>query len=344
MQKRWKQFVRLLILSPTLLPSLTPVLATALLQAQDVTEQVFKIPVRKSSKLSIQKAAAASGIDPAVLASAYAGDATAQVNVGYAYQKGEVVPQDYSKAAFWYRKAAEQGNAWGQYDLGLLYATGRGVERDYYNASIWYRKAADQGNGRAQYLLGDLYEGGYGVRQDYALAVVWYRKAADQGDAWGQYRLGCMYQFGRGVPQSFAVAEYWDEMALKSPEIGEEQSDVAASLAEVRKGQREQRYRTIEFAIAAVLIAGLLVTLFRYRMKLIGYSRKVVPQTIRAKQLAVLLPVASWCSGCCLYEVLHPGLMIHPINAAVTALLLSTPALIFGAVFLWWISQGKKPG
>ena len=334
MHKLRRQFARLLILASTFAPTISPVLAPTLLQAQSPTKQAFK--------LSLEKPAAAKGIDPAVLANANAGDATAQTKVGFAYEAGEVIWQDYALAAFWYRKAAEQGNATAQFNLGLLYAKGLGVVQDYSNAAFWYRKAAEQGYARSQSLLGDLYEGGYGVQQDYAQAAIWYRKAADQGDAWGQYRLGCMYQYGRGVPQSFAVSAYWDEMAAKNEDIGASLPEVQASLAEIRKGQREDRIRAIEVTIAGVLIAGLLVTFFRYRKELIRLSKRLAPRTIRAKQLAVLLPVATWCSACCLYEVLHPRLMIHPINAAVTALLLSTPALIFGAVVLWWLSQGKK--
>ena len=76
-------------------------------------------------------------------------------------------------------------------------------------------------------------------------------------------------------------------------------------------------------------------------MKLIGYSKRLVPRTSCGKQLAVLLLVGSWCSACCLYQALDPVLMLHPINAAVTALLFSASALIFGAVSLWWLSQAK---
>lgn len=273
MQKRWKHIVRLVVLSSTLLPLFTSVFAPVMLLAQDETKQTFKIPGqgRKAFKLSLEKPAEATGIDLAVLASAYAGDAAAQLNVGFAYDKGEVVRQDYAKAEFWYRKAA------------------------------------------------------------------------NQGDAWGQYRLGCMYQFGRGVSQSFAVAADWDEKAAENGGIGAGLSDVQASLAEIRENQRKQQYFAVCVVIVALLITSLIVTIFRYRMKLIGYGKKVVPRSTRAKQLAVLLPVASWCSACCLYEVLHPLLMIHPINAAVTAMLLSTPALVFGAVFIWWLSQGKRP-
>ena len=55
------------------------------------------------------------------------------------------MPQDYTQAAKWYRKAADQGNADAQPNLGLMYEKGQGVPQDYAQAVSWYRKAADQG-------------------------------------------------------------------------------------------------------------------------------------------------------------------------------------------------------
>ena len=47
------------------------------------------------------------------------------------------------------RKAAEQGDARGQSALGFMYENGHGVEQDYGTAVEWYRKAAEQGFERA---------------------------------------------------------------------------------------------------------------------------------------------------------------------------------------------------
>lgn len=49
------------------------------------------------------------------------GDATAQVQLGDAYDTGAGVKRDVAEAINWYRKAAEQGNAEGQYSLGGKY-------------------------------------------------------------------------------------------------------------------------------------------------------------------------------------------------------------------------------
>jgi TPR repeat protein len=136
------------------------------------------------------------------------GNAEAQNNLGRIYDDGLGVPHDYAQAAFWYRKAAEQGNVYAQNNLGVLYADGRGVPQDYAQALFWYLKAADeQGNAEAQYELGVKYEKGLsGVPQDYAQAASWFRKAAEQGNAEAQYELGVMYEDGQGVPQDFIIA------------------------------------------------------------------------------------------------------------------------------------------
>ncbi|MBO0734357.1 MAG: sel1 repeat family protein, partial [Methylocapsa sp.] len=62
---------------------------------------------------------------------AAAGDARAQTYLGYMYQWGIGVPQNYMVSSGWYRCAAEQGEARAQYLLGLMYDKGQGVPQDY---------------------------------------------------------------------------------------------------------------------------------------------------------------------------------------------------------------------
>mgnify|MGYP003517569551 FL=1 len=74
------------------------------------------------------------------------------------YAEGKGVEQDYSKAAEWYLKAAEQGYVKAQFNLGNMYYTGRGVKRDYQEARKWWKNAAEQGNERAQKALEKYFE------------------------------------------------------------------------------------------------------------------------------------------------------------------------------------------
>jgi TPR repeat protein len=82
------------------------------------------------------------GVDPALLAKATAGDASAQYNLGYAYEKGKGAPQDYAQAADWYEKAALQGYAAAQGALGILYEHNQGIPQDYGEAYFWLDLAA----------------------------------------------------------------------------------------------------------------------------------------------------------------------------------------------------------
>lgn len=73
---------------------------------------------------------------------AEAGGAMEQYQVGYCYETGDQVPQDYSLAAQWYQKSANQGFAAAQFSLGMLYEKSLGVPRDYEKAYFWLSLAA----------------------------------------------------------------------------------------------------------------------------------------------------------------------------------------------------------
>ena len=137
------------------------------------------------------------------------GDARAQNQLGFMYETGRGVEQDYDEAVRWYRRSAEQGHALGQSNLGFMYRAGRGVEQDDEEAVRWYRRSAEQGHARGQSNLGFMYRAGRGVEQDDEEAVRWYRRSAEQGHAVGQSNLGFMYRAGRGVEQDDEEAVRW---------------------------------------------------------------------------------------------------------------------------------------
>jgi TPR repeat protein len=90
-----------------------------------------------------------------------------------AYEKG-----DFATALSLLRPMADQGNADAQTGLGWMYEDGEGVPQDYGQAIAWYRMAADQRNAEAQGNLGGIYEDGRGVPQDYVRAHMWFDLAA----------------------------------------------------------------------------------------------------------------------------------------------------------------------
>jgi len=93
---------------------------------------VLSAPARAATVSELQQAAAA-------------GDAKAQYDLGVKYEYGQGVDQDYSKAAEWTLKSAEQGYADAQYNYGLMLEYGQGVGRNLAEADKWYERAAEQG-------------------------------------------------------------------------------------------------------------------------------------------------------------------------------------------------------
>ena len=148
------------------------------------------IALSAAAALAQAPATQTTAVDPALLAKAATGDATAEVQVGDAYAAGKGTPREPRQLA-----------------------------ADYKQAAAWYQKAADQGSVPAQIHLADLYRDGRGVARDMAQAVAWYRKAADQGDAGAQGTLGLLYSVGMGIPRDDVEAYYWLSLAaaVKSP-------------------------------------------------------------------------------------------------------------------------------
>jgi len=85
---------------------------------------------------------------------------------------------NYVEAANKAGPLAERGDAPSQALLGFMYEHGRGVAQDYGAAIYWYTCAADQGHPTAQYLLGLMYDKGHGVVRSDVLAYKWLNLAA----------------------------------------------------------------------------------------------------------------------------------------------------------------------
>ena len=124
------------------------------------------------------------------MALAEQGNAASQFMVGFMYEKGRSVPQDYATAVTWYRKAALQGYAKSQYTLGKMYEFGLGVAKDHASAFSWIKKAAEAGHVKAQYNMGKYLRDGLGVSKDPAEGIRWWTKAAEQGYVKAQGALG----------------------------------------------------------------------------------------------------------------------------------------------------------
>jgi uncharacterized protein len=76
------------------------------------------------------------------------GDARAQGQLGFMYENGFGVPQNYVTAADLYQSAAVQGDTFAQSRLGLSYDRGHGVPPDLILSYKWLNLAAARASGR----------------------------------------------------------------------------------------------------------------------------------------------------------------------------------------------------
>lgn len=173
-------------------------------------------------------------------ASAQAGAAASQLEMGTVYRTGKYLPQDYTQARHYFELAAAQDNEDAMTEIALMYWRGNGVPVDFVAANRWYAKAVELGSADAAYNLALSYQAGKGIEQDmqkaffyfriaaernmveaqsrlagyylgetmrdYPRALHWARRSADQGDKSAILLLDTIYRNGLGVPKDEALA------------------------------------------------------------------------------------------------------------------------------------------
>ena len=130
---------------------------------------------------------------------AEAGDPEAQHNIGYMYEEGLGVTQQFDVAMEWYRRAADGGLAEADHNLGMMYVDGRGVAKSWAQALMYFRKAAEKGLIESRYMIALSYFQGDGQIQNRRLAYKEFRETAIEGYADSQYMLSFMLLDGTDV-------------------------------------------------------------------------------------------------------------------------------------------------
>ena len=168
--------------------------------------------------------------------SANSGNSSAMNNLGYMYELGQGVSQDYGKAKELFEQSANLGNTDAMNNLGYMYELGQGVSQDYEKAKELFEQSANSGNSSAMNNLGYMYELGQGVSQDYGKAKELFEQSANLGNTDAMYNLGYMYEYGEGVSQDYEEAKKWYEKAHK-----EGVEDVEKSLDRINKKIEEEQ-------------------------------------------------------------------------------------------------------
>jgi len=179
---------------------------------------------------------------------ANAGDSDAMEQLAMAYLNGDdEIDANPEKAYFWFVKCAETGNEQAMFNVGLFTAKGFGVERDFTKAAEWMQKAADEGDEDAEKCaeeyrkLADAVEkaksgdaqaqadlaaglmkiGGAleqaGEDRDFEESLMWAEKAVEQKNPDGYWVLALAYHHGRGVSQNMDKAI---ELYQKGADVG----------------------------------------------------------------------------------------------------------------------------
>jgi serine/threonine protein kinase/TPR repeat protein len=147
------------------------------------------------------------------------GEMTGCNNIGWLYQNGWGVAQDYGQARTRYEQACTGRTMVGCNNLGWLYQNGLGVAQDYGRARALYEQACTGGEMRGCNSLGQLYQNGWGVAQDYGQARTRYEQVCTGRGMVGCNNLGWLYQNGLGVAQDYGRARAFYKQACTGGEM-----------------------------------------------------------------------------------------------------------------------------
>lgn len=184
---------------------------------------------------------------------AFAGSGEAQHDLAAIYTAGHAsVPQNFEKAAFWFREASDNNIGNARYNLGVLYHQGLGIERDLERALYWYREAAKLNHPEAQYNLGIAHIEGIGTDYDPLLAAAYFERAANQGIMEAAYNLGLIYENGLMGEAQPEEAILWYKIAADQGSGDAKQAlktlSASLNLSEAEVGQMVERMQSVNRA------------------------------------------------------------------------------------------------
>lgn len=125
--------------------------------------------------------------------------------LGFCYDRGIGVAQNYEKARGYYLEAASLENAFAEWALGFMFARAKGVPEDAKKACEWLEKAAKKGYAMAQASLGTMYYYGSGIDKNEKKALELFKAAIDD-DIYARTHIGLIYLNGQGVAKDLKLA------------------------------------------------------------------------------------------------------------------------------------------
>jgi uncharacterized protein len=102
--------------------------------------------------------------------------------VGIIYEYGIGIPQDFTKAVTYYRRAAEQRYIESMYHLALMYVYGRGTDIQLPRGLSLFEAGCEANHAPSCHYMGIMKTYGYGTAVDYHEAVLWFEKSSSLDD------------------------------------------------------------------------------------------------------------------------------------------------------------------
>ena len=144
-------------------------------------------------------------------------ESKAAYELGYRYEIGDGVKQDFDKARSLYQQSANWGNVKGKYRWGYLLNPDNAPNANLEESiKIMKESLADleelwneTKDSESALYLGQMYANGWGgVEENDNLALDWFHKAVEGGDYRVYSFLGDLYSIGRGIEDD-KLAKQW---------------------------------------------------------------------------------------------------------------------------------------
>lgn len=136
----------------------------------------------------------------------------AQNNLGYLFEYGLGVRQNFDIALEWYRKADERGSAEAAHNIGIMYVGGKGVPKSWSRAIPYFLKAQDRVPA-SRYMIALSYFEGNGHIQNRSQAYAGFLDSSLSGYGPAQYMTAFMLLDGRDIPRNVMQAYAWAKIA-----------------------------------------------------------------------------------------------------------------------------------
>lgn len=184
-------------------------------------------------------------------------NADAQYQFGLAYETGEGVKRDLSKAAYWYQQASENNHLAATFNYAQALEFGRGVQANPAKALLLYTKLAVNGDVTALGKVAKLYQQGSPEIADEDQAVLWYSLAKEASDSYQD-------AYEEALQAQYNAQQLRQIEALKQQEQANQQNMDSPNTATSPEGSSGFS-GWLHLVYALVIVALLALVLYRHR-------------------------------------------------------------------------------